>query len=179
MFGDDFHHLEVLNGHTFVTGLAGHAHALEHLCGIRAGTDRTGCAKTVVLAVGRLPYATETMALDNTLETFTFGGTHDVNEIVLVEEVDADNVTELVLAFESFELGQVTLGVDTGFLEVTELGLGAMLLFLVFKTELEGTVAVGLNSLDLGNHTRAYFDNSARHVLAVGTENGCHSDFLS
>ena len=73
----------------------------------------------------------------------------------------------------------MALGSYSGFLEVAELGLGEVLLLLSLETKLEGLVAVVLYRFNLSNHTRTYFDNSARHVLAVGTENGCHSDFLS
>ncbi len=73
----------------------------------------------------------------------------------------------------------MSLGSHAGLAEVAEFGLGEVLLLLVFKTKLEGLVAVGLYRLNLSNNTRTYFDNSARHVAAVGTENGCHSDFLS
>ena len=132
-----------------------------------------------MLAVSSLTYTAESMALNDALETLTLGGTYDVNEVVLVEKVYVDHVAELVLVAETLELGQVALGSHTGLLEVTELGLGAVLFLLLLETKLQGIVAVGLNCLDLSNHTRTYFDNSARQILAVGTENGCHSDFLS
>ena len=70
-------------------------------------------------------------------------------------------------------------GVTPAFFEVTGHRLGGVLVLLVLESELKGGITVGLYSFNLGNYTRAYFDNSARHVLAVGTENGCHSDFLS
>ena len=123
--------------------------------------------------------AAETVALYNALETLTFGGADDVDKIILGEEVNSNGIAEFVLAVETLELGQVALGGHAGFLEVTEFGLGAVLLLLLLKSELEGIVAIGLNGFHLANHTRTYFDNSARKVLSVGTENGCHSDFLS
>ena len=179
MFGDYFHNLEVLNSYALVAHLAGHTHAFEHLCGIRAGTYRTGGTQTVVLAVGGLAYTAETMAFYNTLETFTLAGTDYVNEVCFGEEVDSDGVAQFVFTVKTFELGQVTLGSYTGFLEVTEFGFGAMLFLLLAEAKLEGIVTVGLNGLNLSNYTRTYFDNSARHILAVGTEYGCHSDFFS
>jgi hypothetical protein len=36
--------------------------------------------ETVVLAVGLAAYTGETMTLDHTLETFTFGSTDDIHE---------------------------------------------------------------------------------------------------
>ena len=50
MLGNNLEHLKVLHGHALVTHLATHAHALEHLCGVRAGTDRTWLTQTVILA---------------------------------------------------------------------------------------------------------------------------------
>ena len=47
------------------------------------------------------------------------------------------------------------------------------------ETYLNGSITIFFNAFDLSHHTRTYFDNSARHVFAVGTEHGCHSDFLS
>ncbi len=52
VLGKHFNDTEVLDGNLFVAHLAGHTHALEYLCGVRAGTYRTGCAEAVVLTVG-------------------------------------------------------------------------------------------------------------------------------
>jgi hypothetical protein len=45
--------------------------------------------------------------------------------------------------------------------------------------KLHGLVTVGFDCADLRDNARTSLDNGARHVLAVGTENGSHSDFLS
>ncbi len=39
----------------------------------------------------------------------------DIDEVILVEEVNGDGITEIVLAVKSFELGQVALGSYSGF----------------------------------------------------------------
>ena len=179
MLGDHFDDLEVLNGYALITCLAGHTHAFEYLCRVRAGAYRTGGTKTVVLAVSALAYATETVTFHYALIAFTFAGAYNVYEVGFSEEVGGDGVAESVSVTKSFELGQVSLGCYTGLTEVTELGLGEVFLLLVFETKLESLVAVGLYSLNLSNNTRTYFDNSARYIATVGTENGCHSDFLS
>ena len=54
-----------------------------------------------------------------------------------------------------------------------------MLLSDVLVAYLDGAVAILLHSLDLSNDARTGFDNSAWDVLPLGTEDGCHSDFLS
>ena len=94
------------------------------------------------------------------------------------EQIHCDGVAEGV-TLKTFELGQVSLRCYTGFFEVTHFGLCSVLLFLLLEAELQRFVAVGFNCLNLSNNTRTYFDNSARNILTVGTENGCHSDFLS
>jgi len=171
--------LKILHGATLVAHLTCHAHALEDLCGIRAGTDRTGCTQTVVLTMSALSDTAETVALDNTLETFTLAHAGNIDELGVIEELHRDSLTSLVLTFKTFELGQVSLWLDSGLLEVTSLGLGGVLVLLLDEADLKSLITISLNGLDLSNDTRTYFDNSARHVLAVGTENGCHSDFLS
>ena len=179
VFGDYFNNLEVLHSHTFVAHLAGHTHSFEYLCGIGAGTDRAGRAQTVVLTVGSLTYATETMALNYTLEAFTLRGADDVDEVLFGKEIHCDGIAEGVLFVKPVELGQVALGCNTCSFEVSKLGLCAVLFLLLLETELESGIAVLLNCFDLCYHARTYFDNSARHIFAVGTENGCHSDFFS
>ena len=84
-----------------------------------------------------------------------------------------------MLALKSFELGQVALWLHSGFLKMTCLWLRRVLVLLLLEAKLKCLITVFFKSLYLSNYTRTYFDNSARHILAVGTEHGCHSDFLS
>ena len=78
--------------------------------------------QAVVLAVGGLADTAETVALHYALETLTLGGADDVDKVILGEEVNSNGIAEFVLAVETLELGQVALGGNAGFLEVTELG---------------------------------------------------------
>ncbi len=66
----------------------------------------------------------------------------------------------------------MALGGYSGFLEVTCLGTGGVLVLLVLESELKGCITVVFDCLNLSNYTRTYFDNSARYILTVGTENG-------
>ena len=179
MLGENFNDLEVLNGNTLITHLAGHAKTLEHFSGIRAGTDRTGGAETVVLTVSLLTHTAETVTLNYALETFTFAGTNNIYETTFLEEFYSESISESGDSFERFELGQVSLRSHTGFLEVTGHRLSGVLLFLVDEANLNSLVTVFFKGFDLSDYARTYFDNSARNILSVGTENGCHSDFLS
>ena len=132
-----------------------------------------------MLAVCGLTYTTETVTFYNALEAFTFGGAGDVDKVAVGEDVHADGVTKGIFFGKTIELGQVSLGGYAGGFEMAEFGFGAVFFFLLLKTELEGCIAVFLNCLDLSNHARTYFDNSAWNVFSLGTENGCHSDFFS
>ena len=99
--------------------MATHAQTLEDLCGIRTSTNRTGLAKAVVLTVGCLTDTTKSMALHNTLETFTLGGSYYIDEVVFTEKFHSDSITEIML-FIINEFSQMTLGRNTCFLEVTQ-----------------------------------------------------------
>ena len=118
------------------------------------------------------------MAFHDALETFTFGSTCHVDEHGVVEDLNGDGVAEVVLLVE-LELGQVLFWCCAGFLEDTHEGFGGVLLLSLAESELIGAVTIILIGLHLSHDTRTSFDNSARHVFAVGTENGCHSDFSS
>ena len=179
MLGQHLDYLKVLHCDAFVAHLARHAEALEHLCGVGAGTDRTRRAETVVLAVGRLTNAAETVALYNALEAFTLGGTDNIYKTALLEEVYRESLSQFGKSLKRIELGQVSLRGHAGFLEVTGLGLGGVLFLLLLETHLDSLVTVVLKSLYLSDNAGTNFDNSARHIFAVGTENGCHSDFFS
>ena len=54
-----------------------------------------------------------------------------------------------------------------------------MLFLLVLEAKRNGSITILFNSLDLSNNTGTSFDTSSWHILAISTENGCHSDFLS
>ena len=54
-----------------------------------------------------------------------------------------------------------------------------MLLLGLLESYLHGSISIFLNTLNLSNCTRTYFDNGAWNILSSGIENGCHSDFFS
>ena len=85
MFRHHFDDLKILDSDTLVAHVPGHAEAFEDLCGIRAGADGTGCAESVVLAVGRLSHAAETVALHNALETFNLACADNIDKAALLE----------------------------------------------------------------------------------------------
>ena len=132
-----------------------------------------------MLTVSGLAYTAEAMSLHYALETLTLRGAGNVYEVSVVEQLYGNGVTQIQFTLKTFELSQVFLGCYSSLLEVTHQGLCSVLLLLVLEAQLYGCVAVFFYSLHLSNNTRTCFDNSAWHVLALGTENGCHSDFFS
>ena len=158
--------------------MSGHAEAFEDLSGVRTSTDRTGCTEAVVLTVSGLTHSAESVAFYDALEAFTFAGADNVHETTFSEEVYSESVSQCGGIFK-LELGQVSLRGYTGFFEVAGHRLGSVFLFFVLETQLHSLITIFFDSFNLSNHTRTYFDNGARNIFSVGTENGCHSDFLS
>ena len=132
-----------------------------------------------MLTVSSLAYTTETMTFNNTLKTFTFGSSDNINELGTVEQFDCYSVTQIQFSLKFFELGQVFLGCYSSFFEVSHQRLCSVLLLLVLEAQLNSCIAVLFYSFHLSNNTRTCFDNSAWYILTLGTENGCHSDFFS
>ncbi len=168
-----------MRSHAVATHLATHAQTLKYLCGVRTCADRTRLTQTVILSVSSLTYTTETMTLNYTLEAMSLGSTYYINISNIVEQLNSDRVTEIQLLLKTCELGQVSLGSGTGFLKVTHERSSRILLLSLLETKLNSCIAILLDTLNLRNHTRTSFDNSAWHILAISTEYGCHSDFLS
>ena len=106
-------------------------------------------------------------------------GSDYINECAVSKQLNGDGVTQIQFLFETCELGQVSLGRYSGFLEVSHQRCRGILLLCLLITELDSAVAILLHTFHLSNNTRTYFDNSAWYVLTLGTEYGCHSDFLS
>lgn len=180
MLGHYLDHFEVLNGYTLITRLARHTRTLEDLSRIRTRTYRPGSTKTVVLTVRSLTDTAEAVTLDYTLKSLTLGGTDDVDEYRPFEEIHVDHITQIILAaIEPLELGQVSLGSNASLLEVTLKRLGRVLFLSINEPKLKCFIAILFQRLDLRHHARTYFNNSAWDVLPLGTEHGCHSDFLS
>ncbi len=168
-----------MNSYSVTTHLSAHAHSFEYFCRVRTSTNRTRLTGTIVLTVSSLAYTTKTMSFNNALETFTFGGSDNVYEVNVIEQIYSNSITEIQFILKSFELSQVLLGRYSGFFEVTHQRLRSMLFLLLLETQLNGSIAIFFYGLHLSNNTRTSFDNSAWYIFTLGTENGCHSDFFS
>ena len=178
MFGDHFENLEILSGDALTAHLATHTHALENLRRVRTCTNRTGFALTVVLTVSRLTHTTKTVTFYDTLETLTLRSSDYVNEVFFTEEFHSHCITKVEFLIIN-EFCEMTLRRHTGLLKMTQKRRGNILFLHILEAYLHCSITVGFNSFDLSYYARTAFDNCARHILAVGTENGSHSDFLS
>ena len=178
MFGDHFENLQVLSGNALAAHLTTHTHALEDLRGIRTCTNRTRLALTVVLTVSHLTHTTKTVTFYDTLETLTFRSSDYIYEVVFTEEFHSHCIAEIELLIIN-KFSEMTLRRHTGLLKMTQKRCGNILFLHILEAYLHCSITVGFNSFDLSYYARTAFDNCARHIFAVGTENGSHSDFLS
>ena len=124
----------------------------------------------------------ESVTVDNALETLTFRGTDDVNVLygIIEDTFDGDDITEFELSREVvLELCEFLLGSGSCLFEMTLKGLAGVLFSSFVIGELYSGITIFFNCTELRNNARTSLDNGARYVLAVGTENGSHSDFLS
>ena len=139
-------------------------------------------AQTVVLTVGLSAYTGKAVAVHNALESLTLGCSDDVYiSYVLGEDVGyGENVTELELSCEvSLELNELALGSGSCLLEVPHERSAGVLFSGFVIGKLYSGITVGFHCTELRNYARTSLDNGAWYILAIGTEHGSHSDFLS
>ena len=164
-----------------VAGLAGHTHTLEDTRRIGRGTNRTGSAETVVLAVSQVSDTAEAVSFDDALEAFTFGGADDVDELAFLKNINGEDFTIffLVAFLKTRELGEVALRSGTSLGEMATHGFVGMRFFLFTESQLNGFVAIFFDGSYLCDDTRTSFNNSARYLLTVGIKKTGHSDFFT
>ena len=132
-----------------------------------------------MLSMCALTYTTKSMAFNDSLKAFSFRCTYHVNIRCIIQEVYSKHVSELILGIKILKLGQVPLWSYTCFLKMTSFWLRCMLFLFLLKAQLNCFIAVMFYCFNLRNYTRTYFNNSAWKIPSLGTEHGCHSDFLS
>ena len=137
--------------------------------------------QTVVLAVGLSADAGEMMTVHNALETLTLRGTDHIHVLDVGEDVgDREGVSEFQLSLEvGLELGHLALGSGSCLFEMPHERRAGVLFGGFVIGKLYSGITIFLNCTQLRNDARTSLDDGARQVLAVGTENGSHSDFLS
>ena len=132
-----------------------------------------------MLTMCRLADTAKAVALYDTLITFSFRSGYYVNKRGIVKQLYIHHIAQVELCFKVFELSQVPFGGYAGLCKMSHQGFRGMLFLLILKTELNSCITVLFNRLQLSNHTRTCFDNSAWNIFSLGTEYGNHSDFLS
>ena len=138
-------------------------------------------AKTVGLAVGRSTDSVEVVAMDNALESLSFGSTGNIDEIAFVNDVgNRDGVAQFQFLLEVCrEFGETTMGSGSCLFEVPKHGLTGMFLSCFVIGKLDGGITIILNRLHLRDNTWTSLNDGAWNIFSISTENGSHSDFLS
>ncbi len=119
------------------------------------------------------------MPLDRALEPLAFGDAGDADGLAVFECLDGDRVADLQIGHVA-KLDQMPLAVlETGLLEVAQLGLRELLVLAVLERQLDGRVAVGLRRAHLRDRARAGLDDGDRDAVAVVVEQLGHAELLA
>jgi hypothetical protein len=123
----------------------------------------------------------ESVALDDALESLTLGGTDDIDELDVSEDIfDRQGVAQAQFLSEILrELDEFAHRSGTCLLEMALKRRAGMLLCGFVIGKLDGGVPIGLNRLNLRNNTWTSLNDGAWNIFSISTENGSHSDFLS
>ena len=121
------------------------------------------------------------VALDDALIAVAFADSRHVDEIARREGIGLDNVAHIEIGgvVELFELPQILLGADVGFVQVSHFGLGQFALRHVLKAELDRLIAVFLGGFLLYDGTGTRLDDCDRNDPAVFVKNLGHTHFFA
>ena len=135
-----------------------------------------------MLTVGLTTYAGKAVAVHNALESLTLGCSDDVNiSNVLGEDVGyRELVSKLELSREVIlKLDELAHRSNSCLFEMPLKRLAGVLFCGFVIGKLHCGVSIFLHGTDLRDNARTSLDDGAWQVLAISTENGSHSDFLS
>ena len=134
-----------------------------------------------MLAMCLAAHSAEAVALDNSLESFTFRCSHNVHIRCVSEYIgNRKCVTELKLLSEiRLELDEFALRCGSCLFKMPLQRLAGMLLTHFVIGKLYSGITIILYCTDLRDYAWTSLNNGAWNVLSIGTENGSHSDFLS
>src|SRR6188768_526507 len=105
-----------------------------------------------MLTMGLTSNTTETMALYNTLETLTLGGTHYFNRIAFGKYVNSDGFTNVFVYFAIAYFLNEFFRRGLSLCKVIDLGFNGVFFLFITKCYLESIVAVCFNGLLLCDH---------------------------
>ena len=134
-----------------------------------------------MLTVGLAADTGETITVDNALETLTLRSTDNVDILGVSKDVSyCEGVAKLELTSEiRLEFDEFTHWCNSCLFEMPLKRLAGVLLSCFVIGKLHGLITVLFNGTQLRNNARTSLDDGAWQVLAISTENGSHSDFLS
>ena len=177
--GIDLDDVQVLDGDLVTAHLAGADVALEDAAGIRGGTHRAGVTVDRAAAVAHRS-TLSAVALDGALIAVALAGAGHVHKVALFEGVSLDDVADVQLGrVLKVELAQVLLGADGCLVQVAHLGLGQLTLGDILVAQLNGRIALFLDSLLLNDRAGTRLDDGDGDHLAVFVEDLRHADFLA
>ncbi len=123
----------------------------------------------------------KTVTFHNSLKTFTFRSTDNINECSVSEDIsNRKSVAQFKLLSEiRLELDEFALRCGSCLFKMP-LERRAGVLFCHFVIgKLYSGITIFLYCTNLRNYTRTSLNNGAWNVFSISTENGSHSDFLS
>ena len=124
--------------------------------------------------------ALSAVALDGALIAVALAGAGHVHKVALFEGVSLDDVADVQLGrVLKVELAQVLLGADGCLVQVAHLGLGQLTLGDILVAQLNGRIALFLDSLLLNDRAGTRLDDGDGDHLAVFVEDLRHADFLA
>ena len=123
-----------------------------------------------MLSMGLLTYTMKTMALNNTLETFTLCCTYYFNSIAFCENVNSNSFTNIFINGIVAEFFCKLLRSCLSFCVVINFCFCGVLFFFVAKRKRKSIVPVRLGCFNLGNNTWTCFNNRTGSFLPEGSK---------
>ena len=134
-----------------------------------------------MLAVCLAAHSRKAVTLHDSLETFTFRSTGDINVCSVGEDIcNGEDITQFKLLSEvCLELDKLALRRGSCLFEMPHERSAGMLFTHFVIGKLYSGITIILYCTDLRDYAWTSLNDGAWNVLSIGTENGSHSDFLS
>ena len=121
----------------------------------------------------------EAMTFNNPLETFALRRTNNINFFTFSENVNSYVISKCFFEREVAEFFYKFFGGSIRLSEVIFFGSESMLFLFVAESQLNGVVSVGFERFYLRYNSGTGFDNGARGLLTIGTEDAGHPDLFA
>ena len=123
--------------------------------------------------------ASEVVTADGALEALPDRNAGDLHALTGLELLHGQHLAELVVGIRVAELDQRLQGPRIRLLQVTELGLGQLVLGRLAEGELDGRVPVALGIAHRGDRARPGLDDRHGHAGAVVGEHLGHAELFA